>query len=1582
MKQPILFIIFFLSAINVFSAYLKNVPVTLKQPDGSVIECFVTGDEFHRRVHDENNYTIVQDTASGYYVYADLRNNQLVPTPYVVGQHNPVNLALSPGNDILPSEMEAKRQSVLKSATAVIQNPTKGDFNNIVISVRFSDQNPTDIRESVYENRFNSQQSMSLKYYFNEVSNNQLNVSSYFFPEPKNDTVFEYQDSYPRAYYLPYNETTNPEGYKGGEGSLREHILLKNAIESVAGLIEASGVDFDSNDDGIIDNVILILQGNADSWGNVLWPMANIFYNDNVLIGGKKVGRYNKQLSGRFNVSVFSHEFFHSLGAPDLYRYTHTEIDPVGAWDMMAVTGTQHMTTHMKWKYGKWFDSVPEITGPGTYSLEPVSKNPYACYKIPSPKSTTEYFMVEYRKKEGLLEGTLPWHYDEGLIIYRINTESIRGNAYGPPDEIYVFRPEGDATYSGQINSAAFSADEARTFFNNYSNPSCFLSSGEPGWIDISDISVAGNEIQFTVNEINMLPEPANFVAAENNGEIVFTWEAPSNNEYTLQGYNIFLAGDSIALNESLITGTSFTIPFPGQESVYTFQLVAKYIEGESNALTLLIANPDFPLVKDSAALVTLFNHCDGPNWSDNKNWLEGPLDTWYGVTVENGRVTALRLQGLAYRKFGLKNNLPAQIGDLNALRFLDLSYNALEGNVPVEIGRLENLEELELAGNYFSGTIPVEMSNLINLRRLLLSGNALKGGIPDFLWNIKPLKELTLSDNEFTGEIPGSVNRLINLETLYLADNLLNGLLPEEIYGMRHLINLDLSGNSFSGLVLDRITSLTNLRILKLANNDFSGIMPPEIARLKNLEYLYLSHNRFSGELPDELEKLTQMAYLRLDHNQFYGAFPSGVAHLSGLVEVILSNNGFYAFPKLYSPVISGLVLSENRLTFEDIEIIKTIDFYPKFPDFMYHDQAKIGKAETRYAHPGAPYALRTYCGGKNNRYQWFKDGVAVSEVSGSPEFVVENVVPGNNGEYFCRITNGSVRDLTIESHPLTLVGKDTLIANAGYDFGADENTLVTLNGTASYHPGDGPLTYHWTAPDGISLTGADEAQPQFTAPEVFYDTEYVFTLVVNDGIGDSAPDEVVVSVRDGVNAPVADAGSDQTVDEGEQVTLDGRGSFDPQGWALTYRWTAPEGIELTDADEAQPQFTAPEVDSDTEYVFTLIVNDRTEDSAPDEVIVTVKNLPDVPVADAGPDQTVNEGEQVTLDGSGSVNPDGNVLTYRWISPDGIELTGTDEVQPQFTAPEVISDSVFIFSLIVSNGTEESSPDEMTVTVQNLPEVPVADAGPDQTVDEGELVTLNGSNSFDPGHNSLTYHWTGPNGIELMVADEMQIQFTAPEVISDSIFVFTLVVSNGAEESAPDEVVVEVRNILHPPVADAGSDQIVYAGETVTLDGSASLDMEGDELFYEWLVPEGISPDGLNESICTFIAPEYYVDTTLVFYLIVTNGNELSDTSGIEITIKTTVTASENPVESEKFYIYPNPSYGIINLKLQHIEPGTDCNLFITTASGEKVLEKQLYYSGNVKFDLSGHAPGIYFVQLINGGQVYVKKLIFGAGE
>jgi hypothetical protein len=156
-----------------------------------------------------------------------------------------------------------------------------------------------------------------------------------------------------------------------------------------------------------------------------------------------------------------------------------------------------------------------------------------------------------------------------------------------------------------------------------------------------------------------------------------------------------------------------------------------------------------------------------------------------------------------------------------------------------------------------------------------------------------------------------------------------------------------------------------------------------------------------------------------------------------------------------------------------------------------------------------------------------------------------------------------------------------------------------------------------------------------------------YQFRLTVHDGTQASNPDDVVVSTSN--SAPVANAGPDQAATVSQTITLDGSASSDVDGNALTFAWSfvsRPTGSAaiLAGATTVSPTFV---VDVPGTYVIRLLVSDGLATSAADIVQVATSNSS--PVANAGPDQTASVGSLVTLNGSGSTDVDGDVLTYAW---------------------------------------------------------------------------------------------------------------------------------------------------------------------------------------------------------------------------------------------------------------------------------------------------------------------------------------------
>ncbi|MDD2650699.1 MAG: hypothetical protein PHF36_06150, partial [Candidatus Cloacimonetes bacterium] len=185
---------------------------------------------------------------------------------------------------------------------------------------------------------------------------------------------------------------------------------------------------------------------------------------------------------------------------------------------------------------------------------------------------------------------------------------------------------------------------------------------------------------------------------------------------------------------------------------------------------------------------------------------------------------------------------------------------------------------------------------------------------------------------------------------------------------------------------------------------------------------------------------------------------------------------------------------------------------------------------------------------------------------------------------------------------------------------------------------------------------------------------------------------------------APVADAGENQEVSGGDLVTLDGSGSYDPEGSTITYLWTSPANINLSNNTIVNPTFIAPiTTEAYLELEFTLVVNDGNSDSEPASVVITVLNDNLMPIADAGEDQSILATTNCILNGSGSYDPEGAEISYLWTSPEGICLSDNTIANPVFTSPNVEEETVFTFSLIVNDGQFDSFPSTVDITVKPI---------------------------------------------------------------------------------------------------------------------------------------------------------------------------------------------------------------------------------------------------------------------------------------
>ncbi len=541
----------------------------------------------------------------------------------------------------------------------------------------------------------------------------------------------------------------------------------------------------------------------------------------------------------------------------------------------------------------------------------------------------------------------------------------------------------------------------------------------------------------------------------------------------------------------------------------------------------------------------------------------------------------------------------------------------------------------------------------------------------------------------------------------------------------------------------------------------------------------------------------------------------------------------------------VAGLVVSDGRLSsVEDTVVVTT------------PNQAPLANAG-----PDATVALReraAFSGAASSdpdgdplTYRWTLASrpAGSSAVLEAATGVTSALTPDVAGSYIVRlIVNDGRVDSTADSVVIS-TRNSAPVARAGADRSAPVRASLTLDGSASSDADGDTLQFQWTVVSRPIGSVAPLLNPTSVTPSIVIDRPgtYRLRLVVNDGTVASTPDDVDISTVN--SAPVANAGPDAHVNLAQVVVLDGSGSTDVDGDPLTYSWSfasVPSGsaAAFDSAAAVTPQFT---VDRAGTYVAQLIVFDGVVSSVADTVVVTTRNT--APIARAGDDRAAVAGAQVPLDGSASSDPDGTPVTFMWSFVSVPAGSTTTLVNPTSPTPVFRADrsGLYVVQLVVSDGQLSSDPDTVSVSTTNT--APVARAGADQlSVPVDGVVALDGSASSDAEAQALSFRWallTAPAGSAAVLSGD---QSPMASFVADrpGDYVAQLIVNDGLVDSAPDTVLIRTAN--RAPLAAAGADQAVAVGATVTLDGTASSDPDGQTLTFDWAFVS--APDGTTASI------------------------------------------------------------------------------------------------------------------------------------
>jgi len=335
--------------------------------------------------------------------------------------------------------------------------------------------------------------------------------------------------------------------------------------------------------------------------------------------------------------------------------------------------------------------------------------------------------------------------------------------------------------------------------------------------------------------------------------------------------------------------------------------------------------------------------------------------------------------------------------------------------------------------------------------------------------------------------------------------------------------------------------------------------------------------------------------------------------------------------------------------------------------------------------------------------------------------------------------------------------------------------------------------------------------------------DGRYLYFAPYNSGVafsGIALRYDTLGSAPADIEDPTANAGADQTVDQGTFVAFNASASTDNIG-IINYTWT------FTDEDEIflyGPAVNYTFNNAGT-FVVTLNVSDAAENWNTDTMTVTVIGMFS-PTADAGEDIMAAPNSNITFDGSGSTD-NVEIINYTWtFSYNGSEINLYGEIS---TFVFAISGN-YLITLDVRDGDGNLGTDELWVNVTGDAdtEKPVCNAGADQAVEVGSQVTLDGSASTDNiGINVWTWTFTygGTERVLLGESPSFIFEFTGHYSI-------TLAVSDAFSNSDTDTVWINVTRTVSvdtvEPMAKAGSDRTLGAGTLIQFDGSASTDNVG----------------------------------------------------------------------------------------------------------------------------------------------------------
>jgi cytoskeletal protein CcmA (bactofilin family) len=460
--------------------------------------------------------------------------------------------------------------------------------------------------------------------------------------------------------------------------------------------------------------------------------------------------------------------------------------------------------------------------------------------------------------------------------------------------------------------------------------------------------------------------------------------------------------------------------------------------------------------------------------------------------------------------------------------------------------------------------------------------------------------------------------------------------------------------------------------------------------------------------------------------------------------------------------------------------------------------------------------------------------------------------------------------------------------------DAGADQDVtlpvnVVTLSGTATDI--DGTIsTYAWTKISGPAQGLMMSPNSATTLVTNLAIGVYSFELTVTDNNGANSTDTIKVTVLAAVNqAPLADAGKDQTISlPVTSATLAGMGT-DDDGTIASYNWTKISGPAAGAMTSPNAALTLLNNLAEGTYTYVLTVTDDDGAVGKDTVIVTVTPAPNqFPSADAGANIVITLPLDSTLLNGSAADVDGTIVSYSWKMISGAAGAGIKNATQAAALAYSLKQGQYLFELTVQDNDGAASTDTVQVTVNpaiNL--APVANAGSDVVISLPVNSTLLNGSATDADGTIVSVSWTkisGPAAGNL--TGQNTFTTSAIDLVQGSYgFELTVTDNNGAVSKDVVNVIVNaVANLA--PVANAGIDQqIQLPVNSTTLNGTGT-DADGNIASYTWAKISGPASGVITSPTASATALTNLVEGIYQYQLIVRDNNGATARDTIQVTV------------------------------------------------------------------------------------------------